>query len=455
MLSVLAQAAAPTGLPSDQVVAFVILDIAIILVVARLLGMLALKVGQPRVVGEIVGGILLGPSLLGPTIFNWGSPWKVLACDRALAPTKGVGSITTCLFPPQARTGLGLIGQIALILFMFLVGIELDWALLKGKVTGIISVGLGVVLVPLGLAFAIGPTLYGKTFTAAWGTPAQPSKTAFTLMVAAMLSVTAFPVAVRILQERKLDRSQMGAVTIAAAALVTILMFLLVGVARGSASHKSAGSQVARVVGLLVYLAVMLLVVKPLLKKFAVKYEQGEGLTGTLFAVLMITTLASAYAADRIGVNVIVGGFIAGVVMPSRERLAKDMNARLSDITIVIFLPIFLAFSGLQTDFTKLTKAATGGLALFIVVGIASKWLGGIAFGKLGGLSWGESNVVGVLMNCRGLLVLVVALIALNEKVISPQLQVGGVLMALITTAMTGPLMGWAIARQNRAAVEV
>lgn len=448
-----AQAAPPATLPNDQVVAFVLLGIVIILVVARLAGSLALKLGQPRVVGEIVGGVLLGPSLLGPTIFTWGSPWKVLACDRALAATKGVPSISSCLFPPQARGTLGAIGQIALVLFMFLVGIELDWSLLKGKIAGIVSVGVGVVLVPLAAAFAVGPALYGETFTASWGTPDQPSRLAFTLMVAAMLSVTAFPVAVRILQERKLDRSQMGAITIAAAALVTVLMFLLVGIARGVAADKSAGTHFARFAGLAIYVAAMIFVVRPLLETYARRYARGEGMNGTLFAVLLIVTLASAYTADRIGVNVIVGGFLAGVVMPARARLAADMNARLADFTIVILLPIFLAFSGLQTDFTKLGAAAIGGLALFIAVGVAAKWLGGLAFGKVGGLSWAEANTVGVLMNCRGLLVLVVALIGLNERVISPQLQVGGVLMALITTAMTGPLMAWAIARQQRVAV--
>ena len=429
-------------LPGDQVLAFVVLGLAIIVVVARLVGGLFVRFGQPRVVGEIVGGILLGPSLLGPAVFTWGSPWKVTACLSALEPTKGIPSISSCLFPPQARSVIGVIGQIALIFFMFLVGIEADWSLIKGKLRGVVSVGIGVVILPVLAAFAIAPALYDSKFVAGFGTDAQPSRTAFALMIGAMLSVTAFPVAVRILQEKGLVSTTMGAVGITAAALVTVLMFLVVGVARGVATHQTAGSQVLRLIGTLVYFAVTVLLVRPLLAKFlGPRIERRGSLDGSMFAALIVIVLVSAYTADRIGINVIVGAFVAGSILPAREILQRELSSRLSDLTIVILLPIFLAFSGLQTDFTKLGWAWLPGIALFLVVGVASKWLGGLLFGRLGGLTSAESNVLGVLMNCRGLLVLVVALIGLQNNVISPQLQVGGVLMALVTTAMTGPLI--------------
>jgi Kef-type K+ transport system membrane component KefB len=442
MPELFAQTPAPTGLPSDQVLAFVLLGIVIIVVAARLVGALFVRLGQPRVVGEIVAGVLLGPSLFGPARFGWDAPWGVLACDRALtAPPGGEPSVTTCLFPPQARSVLGIVGQLALILFMFLVGLQLDLNQLRGRVRGVVGVGVGVVVVPVAAAFAIAPVLYNDTFVGGFGTDAQPTRLAFTLMVGAMLSVTAFPVAARILQEKRLDQTDMGAIGIAAAALVTVLMFLVVGVARGVAADAGTAAQVWRLVGTVVFLVVMFAGVRPLLARLAPAVRSGAGLSAEHLAIAISVLFASAYAADRIGVNVIVGGFVAGVVMPARERLAPELATRLTDLTVTVLLPVFLAFSGLQTDFNKLGWDTVGGLALFIAVGIAAKWIGGMLFARLGGLSWAEGNAIGVLMNCRGLLVLVVALIGLNQGVISPQLQVGGVLMALITTAMTGPLI--------------
>ncbi|MBA2337700.1 MAG: cation:proton antiporter, partial [Acidimicrobiia bacterium] len=155
---------------------------------------------------------------------------------------------------------------------------------------------------------------------------------------------------------------------------------------------------------------------------------------------IFVVMLASGYVAHLLGMTVIVGGFMAGLAMPVRKPLFADMSHRLAELTGTILLPIFLAFSGLGTDFTRLSVAALGGLGLFLLGGIVSKWLGGAALARLGGMSWAEGNVLGVLMNCRGLLVLVVALEGVQANVISPVAQVGAVMMALITTAMTGPL---------------
>jgi Kef-type K+ transport system membrane component KefB len=159
-----------------------------------------------------------------------------------------------------------------------------------------------------------------------------------------------------------------------------------------------------------------------------------------VFGGLFVLVFASAYVADRIGINVIVGAFIAGAVLPARDLVRRDISARTRDITIGVLLPVFLAFSGLATDFTKLGISFVVGIALFLAAGIAGKWIGGAVSARVSGLTWQEGNVLGVLMNCRGLLVLVVALAALNAGVITPQLQVAAVLMALVTTMMTGPL---------------
>lgn len=445
-------------LPSDFALRFVLLDIAIILIAARICGWASLKIGQPRVVGEIVAGVLLGPTLLGPELFHWNSSWSWMHCDQALGSTSSPNeSISACLFPPQSRSVLGVLGQIALVFFMFLVGLELNFGLLKGKWRGIITVAVGVVAVPIVLGFIIGPILFEDTRTVGGQEVAKfvgpglgdapVSRTAFSLMIGAMLSVTAFPVMARILQEKGLTQSNMGSIGVAAAAVVTVLMFVLVTIANGVAKDISTGDHVESYIKIAIYLAVMALVVPRITKRFEASYKE-KGYSPEFLAMIVIVTFLSAWMAQRLGLSTIVGGFMAGIAMPAREELFRDLSARLSDVTATILLPIFLAFSGLATDFTKLKPEFWFGIALFLIAGVVAKWGGGLIFGKLGGLTWAEANVVGILMNCRGLLILVVALIAFNDsKVITAEMQVGGVLMALITTMMTGPLFDRFIGR--------
>lgn len=436
------------GLTPEQVLGFVLLDIAIILVVARLFGKVANKVGQPTVVGEILAGIALGPSLLGAQLLVWENSWSFLNCEAALSaqlpgtpiPPEGtpaaVETISGCLFPPQAQGVLGIIGQLALVFFMFLVGLELDWDLLKGKGRKIALVAFGAVAVPIGLAFVVGPIIYGDDFK---GMAADQSS--FTWFVAAMLAVTAFPVMARILQEKGLTASPMGSTGIAAAAIVTVLMFLTVAVAAGVANEAGPSTLALKFLWAGVYIAALFLVARPALAPLGRSYERTGRLTPLTFGVIMAFTFASAYIAHQLGINVIVGAFLAGAVLPARKGLYRELAGRLADVTAVILLPIFLAFSGLRTDFTKLSWDYLPAIALFLAAGIVGKWAGSAVFARLGGMSWAEGNVLGVLMNCRGLLVLVVALIALNAGVISPPMQVAGVLMALVTTMMTGPLV--------------
>jgi Kef-type K+ transport system membrane component KefB len=460
----LAQTPTPSLNP-NQVLAFVLFDIAIILVAARLMGSLARKVGQPAVVGEIVAGVLLGPTLLGPTLAGWESPWSFLNCEAALAATQGAPSITTCLFPPQARGVLGVLGQIALLLFMFLVGLEFDFDAIKGKVRSIVVVAIGVVALPVALGFALNPVLYNETFVAAFGTGDAPSRVAFGLMIGAMLAVTAFPVMARILQEKGLTTSPMGTIGVAAAALCTIMLFMTVSVANGVANGASGTAIGRNLVLSIVYLVLAGTVGRRLLKPFGERYEArvaklggptdakgwserdehapsgvGWALTPHMFAIIFIVVFASGLIAHVLGINVIVGGFVAGAILPARKGLIRDMTNELFDLVAIVLLPIFLAFSGLNTDFTALSVASLGGIALFLVAGIVGKWGGGAIFARATGMSFAEGNVLGILMNCRGLLVLVVALIGVQSGVITPVMQLGGVLMALITTAMTGPL---------------
>jgi Kef-type K+ transport system membrane component KefB len=245
---------------------------------------------------------------------------------------------------------------------------------------------------------------------------------------------------VRILQEKGLTLSPMGATGIAAAAVCTVVMFTAAAAAAAVAKGETTGGLMLKVALTIAYLAVMVMVVRPALARLARPYAASGRLDSSMFAALFIVTLASGYVAHLLGLTVIVGGFMAGLVMPVRKPLFADMGARLAEFTGTILLPIFLAFSGLVTDFTSLSMAALGGIVLFLVAGIVSKWVGGAVLARAGGLSWAESNVLGVLMNCRGLLVLVVALEGVQAGVITGVAQLAAVLMALITTAMTGPL---------------
>jgi Kef-type K+ transport system membrane component KefB len=335
---------------------------------------------------------------------------------------------------------LGLLGQIALVFFMFLVGVELDFASLKGRVSAIVTMACGVVAVPIVFGLGLGPILNNSKFAVVGADGALPDTVAFSLFLGAMLAVTAFPVMARILQEKGLTTSPMGAIGIAAAGIVTILMFILLAVAKGVDAGNSFGGQSKVFLGTIVYLAVMFGIVRRALVPLGRKIVGDEHFTNTWFVSAVVIAIVSAYVADRIGINVIVGGFVAGAVMPSRPVIFKGLTSRLGEVTASVLLPIFLAFSGLRTDFTSLGWAWLPGIALFIVAGVLSKWGGGAVSARLGGLTWAEGNVLGILMNCRGLLVLVVALVAFDAKIITPQMQVGAVVMALITTAMTGPL---------------
>jgi K+:H+ antiporter len=430
-----------SGLPPDLVAAYVLADLAIILVAARLVGAAARRLGQPAVVGEIVAGVLLGPSLMGPMVFRWDRPWGVLRCDEALAPTGAEASLTTCLFPPQARPHLALVGQIGLVLYMFLVGLDLDQAAVRRGGRAVAAVAVGATAVPLALGLALGPVLDGDAFVGPGSGGGPPSTLGFGLMLGALLTVTALPVMARILEERALGDTRLGVIGLASAAAVSVLMFLVLATARDVAEGRGPGTLALRWAGGALYLAVVLGVLRPALHPFGRAVEARGELGATGFAGLLVLLLTCSVAADRLGLNVIPGAFLLGAILPARAVLRRELASRLRDLTVVVLLPVFLAYSGLNTDLTTLGWSTVGGLALLLVAAVAGKWAGSAAGARLGGLGRTDAHALGVLMSCRGLLVLVVGLVAVETGVISPALQVGGVLVALVTTVMTAPLL--------------
>jgi Kef-type K+ transport system membrane component KefB len=417
-------------LPAPALASFVLLDLAIILAMARLVGTLCTKIGQPRVVGEILAGVLLGPTLLGPTLWPDFAAPTLLHCAQLEMPT----SPTACLFPAPAQAVIGQLGQLGLLLFSFLTAVELDRALLRDRILGIALVGPGSVLLPIAVGLPLGAVLATGVFK-----PASASTLGFALFVGVMLAATALPVMARILQERGLSRSPLGCTSIAASAVATVALFIAASIASSIATGASAMRALGLAVG---YLGLMLLVARPLLARVTVRPRPGQDTAGIgLLVRVLVLLLASGLAAQLAGLTVIVGGFLAGLVLPAQTPMHCALDQRLGELTRSVLLPIFLAFSGLQTDLTAVPVAASGGLVLLLAAAIVSKWGGGAVLARLSGLSWAESNVLGILMNCPGVIVLVVALVGLQNGVITPALQAGIVLVALITTLMTGPLL--------------
>lgn len=396
----------------------VLLALAIVIVAARLVGELAVRCKQPRVVGEIVAGVLIGPSVLGLL----GGPFD-----------------TEDLFPKDTRAALGTIGQLGLLFYMLMVGQGFDPKMLAGRVKSVSVVAVTVVAVPVGAGFAILPVMWSDRFAA------SDSRLGFALFLGAMLSVTAFPVMVRILEERSLDRSAFGVVAIASAAIVTVLMFVVTAFAQKVSTDASTSDLIMVPVRIVVYLVFMLGVVRPALQRFTGRITALSP-TGML-ALVLVVTLVSGRLAVEAGLGVIVGGFMAGLVVPARTVVGPVVSARLGDLVAAVLLPVFLANSGLATDLTTLSAGTLPGLALFLVVAVVAKLAVGVGVARAMRLPTHEANALGVLMNCRGLLVLVVGLAALDAGVITPQMQVGSVLVALVTTAMTGPLFSRAMAR--------
>ena len=390
-----------------------LLALGIVVLAARFVGGIALRIGQPRVVGEIVAGVLIGPSALGLL----GGP---LATER--------------LFPDATRSALGVIGQVGLLWFMLLVGAGFDAGRIAGRWRAVVTVAVAVTLVPVAAGFALAPLLHGERFAG----PGS-SVIAFALFVGAMLSVSAFPVTVRILEERGLDRSSFGLVAIAAAAVVTVLMFVVTATAEVVAEGAGSGDLAMIPVRTIVYVGAMVFLVRPLLERVTRHLDRLEP-TG-MIAIAITISFVSGRLAVEADLGVIVGGFLAGVVLPRREEFAPLLASRLGDLVGAVLLPVFLATSGLITDLTAIGIGSVPGIALVMIAAVASKVVVGWGAARAVGIPDHEARALGALMNCRGLLVLVVGMAAYEAEVITAQMQVGSVLVALVTTAMTGPLV--------------
>ncbi|HEX2189633.1 MAG TPA: cation:proton antiporter, partial [Longimicrobiaceae bacterium] len=392
-----------------------LVQVGVVLAVARLVGLAFRRIHQPQVVGEMVAGIMLGPSLLG-----WAAP-----------------GLSARLFPPESLASLGLLSQVGLLLFMFLVGLEFDTKLLRGRGhTAVVTSHVSIV-VPFVLGAALALFLYPRLSDRSIGF------TGFALFMGSAMSVTAFPVLARILTERNLLRTRLGAVTIACAAVDDVtawsILAVVVAVVRAGSAEVPPWVTLA---GSAVYVGLMLTLVRRALGALG-RFARSRGrVTQDLLAVVLLLLLASAWTTERLGIHALFGAFLLGAVMPRERALVRGLTEKLEDATVVFFLPLFFAFTGLRTRI-GLVEGAEMWLycGLILLVAVAGKFGGSALSARATGLGWREAGALGVLMNTRGLMELVILTIGLELGVISPALFAMMVVMALATTFMTTPLL--------------
>ena len=333
--------------------------------------------------------------------------------------------------------------MLALVLFMFLVGLEVEQRFFAGRGRQIVVLALAITVVPFLIGFGVAAILdepnVWRVLTTRDGD--DVSFVTHALFIGAGLSVTAFPVMARILQEKNKLSTEMGAVAIGAAAISLPLMFILVASAFATGPYGVPESAAVKLVLALALAAFLIVAVRPALGwVLQRRYRPGEELDTGVFALLLIGVFLAAAAADRIGVQALTGGFLFGAAVPQLPGLAKAVIDRLSDLVVVVLIPVLLAVAGLHTDLREFALADVGGLLLFLTAMIVAKWGVSAFTGPAVGLTWRESNAVGVLMNCRGLEILVVGLIGLQAGVLTEQMMSVFVLGAIVTTLMTGPL---------------
>lgn len=394
-----------------------LLQIAVILTVARAVGWLFRLFRQPQVVGEMAAGILLGPSLLG-----WVAP-----------------GLSAALFPVESLAYLNVLSQLGLILFMFLVGLEFDPRLLRGRGHAAVVTSHVSIIAPFFLGALLALYLYPRL------SDSSVSFTGFALFMGAAMSITAFPVLARILTERNLTHTRVGAITIACAAVDDVtawtILAVVVAIVRSTAVETPLWLML---LGTGIYIVLLLLVVRRALGWLEAFYHNRGRLTQDIVAIVLVLLVASAWTTEWLGIHALFGAFAFGAVMPKEPGFVHDLTEKFEDVTVVLLLPLFFAYTGLRTS----VGLVSGGemwfyTGLILLVAVAGKFGGSTLAARATALSWREAGALGILMNTRGLMELVILTIGLELGVISPALFTMMVIMALVTTVMTTPILEW------------
>ncbi len=403
-----------------------LLQLIVILSTARLCGWVLRYVGQPSVVGEMAAGLMLGPVVMG-----------------ALFP-----ALHAQLFSRESLQGLSSLSTLGLVLFMFVVGLELRASQgVREQLRSAGYVGVLSIVVPAALGIAIAPALHPSL------APAGVGFWPFALFIAAALSITAFPVMARILKDRGMTRTPFGQLSLGAAAVVDVFAWILLAfvVAMVGAGEGYQGL-LKTTLGMAVVLCVLFLAVKPAFAwLLRTKAPEGEP-SITLMAALMIGLLATSLATEWLHLHAVFGAFLFGACLPRDDRLLKSLTERIEPISIVVLMPLFFALAGLGTTANAFSGAGVGAMLLILGVAAFGKIAGGAIGARMAGYGWRDSLATGSLMNARGLMELIVMKIGLDAGLIGPELFTMLLVMALVTTAMTGPLINLFIGRKAPAA---
>jgi len=392
----------------------VLLALVVIITVARGVGLVFARFGQPAVLGEILSGILLGPSLLG-----------------RVAP-----GLAHAVLPGEVAPQLEILAQVGVILYMFLVGLGLDAALLRGRGHAALAVSHASIVLPFALGAGLSLLLYPRLSTR------DVPFTVFALFMGVSMSVTAFPVLARILNDKGLQHTRIGALALSCAAVDDVTAWCLLAFVV-SLVRAAPGESLATFALTAAYLGGMLLLVRPLARRFASSCER-RGLTQKSLAVVALALLLSALATERIGIHALFGAFLLGALLPRGSRLARELRERFEDLVLVLLLPAFFAYTGLRTEIGLVQGGEAWALCgLIVLVASFGKFGGSFLAARASGLGWRQAAALGVLMNTRGLMELIVLNVGLDLGVLSPRLFTMMVLMALFTTFATTPALRW------------
>ncbi|MGZ7041238.1 MAG: cation:proton antiporter domain-containing protein [Thermoanaerobaculia bacterium] len=391
----------------------VLLALVVVIIAARICGALCKRIHQPPVIGEVIAGILIGPSLLG-----------------RISP-----AAMTFVLPPKVMPLLAIIAQIGVILFMFLVGLELDTSKLKHRTHATIAISHASILVPFLLGSALALWLYPTLATS------DVPFTFFALFVGVSLSVTAFPVLARILTDRGIQSTHMGTIALACAAVDDVTAWCLLAFLVALIKARAADAIVTfGLTGL--YVAFMLIVARPLIARAVRAQEVRKSISQSAIAVVLVGLLLSTLATEAAGIHAIFGAFLLGAIIPHDSMLARDLNYKLSDLVVVLLLPAFFALTGMRTQI-GLVQGASQWMLCGVIVATAciGKFGGSFVAARITGLGTRDSAALGVLMNTRGLMELIVLNLGLDLHILTPTLFAMLVIMAVVTTLATAPAL--------------
>jgi len=395
----------------SNVLSHLLIALTAIVVLGQIAAKLFAYIGQPPVIGEVIVGILLGPSLIG--------------AERS-----------ALILPPSVGPYLQIIAQLGVILYMFIVGLELNTGLLKHRAHATVAISHASILLPFVLGAALALWLYPRLSSS------DVNFSSFALFMGVAMSITAFPVLARIITDRGMTKTHMGVVALGCAATDDVTAWCLLAFVVGVANSQMQTALMV-LAGTAAYIVTMVFAVRPIITRLTARWDNVTGeLPRPAVVFVVVAMLLSALSTNSIGIHAIFGAFLLGAIIPHDSTLARGFVRQAEPLVTVLFLPAFFAYTGMRTRIDLVTGLDQW-LICGIIIAIATigKFGGTLAAGRLTGLSWREAGVLGILMNTRGLMELIVLNIGLDMGVISPKLFAMMVIMALVTTLLTAPVL--------------